>query len=193
MGFDHVRRFVTCDQRVKIVKNFPILTKVIGSLRFPQGPTPLTMPTSAETRYYPNILITGTPGVGKSCLAELLIDALSYVQLNYNVVNIGELIKTFDSSTMGERDEEFDTVVLSDEGEDKLLDHLEDKLSYGVEESSKAGFIVDYHSCSLFPERWFDLVLVLRANTDVLFDRLVERGYSELKRTENLQVSERAE
>jgi len=151
------------------------------------------MPTSAETRYYPNILITGTPGVGKSCLAELLIDALSYVQLNYNVVNIGELIKTFDSSTMGERDEEFDTVVLSDEGEDKLLDHLEDKLSYGVEESSKAGFIVDYHSCSLFPERWFDLVLVLRANTDVLFDRLVERGYSELKRTENLQVSERAE
>jgi len=35
--------------------------------------------------------------------------------------------------------------------------------------------------------------LVLRANTDVLFDRLVERGYSELKRTENLQVSERAE
>jgi len=31
------------------------------------------------------------------------------------------------------------------------------------------------------------LILVLRANTDVLFDRLGERGYSDKKRSENLE------
>ena len=43
-------------------------------------------------------------------------------------------------------------------------------------------------TCELFPERWFDLILVLRAKTDVLFDRLTERGYSEKKRGENLEA-----
>ena len=37
------------------------------------------------------------------------------------------------------------------------------------------GCIVDYHGCDFFPERWFDLVLVLRADNTVLFDRLVKR------------------
>jgi len=49
------------------------------------------------------------------------------------------------------------------------------------------GLVVDFHSCEFFPERWFDLILVLRANTDVLFDRLKDRKYSEKKRTENIQ------
>eukprot|EP00588_Corethron_pennatum_P022832 CAMPEP_0194313238 /NCGR_PEP_ID=MMETSP0171-20130528/10133_1 /TAXON_ID=218684 /ORGANISM="Corethron pennatum, Strain L29A3" /LENGTH=103 /DNA_ID=CAMNT_0039068103 /DNA_START=355 /DNA_END=663 /DNA_ORIENTATION=+ len=52
---------------------------------------------------------------------------------------------------------------------------------------SEGGFIVDFHSCDFFPERWFDLVLVLRARTDVLYDRLVIRGYNEKKRTENIE------
>lgn len=38
-----------------------------------------------------------------------------------------------------------------------------------------------------FPERYFDLILVLRASTDVLFDRLVKRGYSDKKRDENME------
>ena len=39
--------------------------------------------------------------------------------------------------------------------------------------------VVDFHGADLFPERWFDLVLVLRANNTVLFDRLTERGYAQ--------------
>lgn len=49
------------------------------------------------------------------------------------------------------------------------------------------GLVVDFHSCEIFPERWFDLVLVLRANTDVLYDRLVARKYNEKKRSENVE------
>ena len=49
------------------------------------------------------------------------------------------------------------------------------------------GLIIDFHSCDFFPERWFDLVLVLRADTDKIYDRLTERGYSEKKRSENIE------
>lgn len=44
--------------------------------------------------------------------------------------------------------------------------------------------IVDFHTCDFFPERWFHLVVVLRASTAQIYDRLTARGYSEKKRTE---------
>jgi len=37
------------------------------------------------------------------------------------------------------------------------------------------------------PFRWFDLVLVVRADNATLFDRLSARGYSTRKREENLE------
>ena len=47
--------------------------------------------------------------------------------------------------------------------------------------------VVDFHSCELFPERWFDLVVVLRVDTDKLCDRLSERNYNAKKRSENVE------
>ena len=38
--------------------------------------------------------------------------------------------------------------------------------------------MVDFHSCDLFPERWFDYVIVLRTDNTILFDRLVARFVS---------------
>ena len=51
----------------------------------------------------------------------------------------------------------------------------------------RGGIVADYHSCELFPERWFDLIVVLRADTEVLYDRLTERGYNDKKRSENIE------
>ena len=42
-------------------------------------------------------------------------------------------------------------------------------------------------SCDFFPERWFDLVLVLTCDNTALYDRLVERGYAANKVQENVQ------
>lgn len=50
----------------------------------------------------------------------------------------------------------------------QLCDELEDMMTEG-------GVILDYHSCDFFPERWFDLVVVLQAETSVLYDRLTAR------------------
>jgi adenylate kinase len=74
-------------------------------------------------------------------------------------------------------DDEYDTLILD---EDKLLDVMEPLMSEG-------GKIVDYHSCDFFPERWFDLVLVLTSTTEVLYDRLHSRGYSQKKIDENME------
>ncbi len=38
------------------------------------------------------------------------------------------------------------------------------------------GFVVDYHGCDFFPERFFQLVVVLRADNSILWERLEGRG-----------------
>lgn len=51
---------------------------------------------------------------------------------------------------------------------------------------TEGGKIVDYHSAEFFPERWFDIVFVLRTDNTILYDRLKERGYSGKKLEDNI-------
>lgn len=37
------------------------------------------------------------------------------------------------------------------------------------------GVIIEHHSVDWFPERWFDLVIVLRTDNTILYDRLAKR------------------
>jgi len=60
------------------------------------------------------------------------------------------------------------------------VDELEDQMCEG-------GNIVDYHGCDFFPERWFDIVFVLRTNNTTLYERLEQKGYSGKKLTENVE------
>lgn len=64
--------------------------------------------------------------------------------------------------------------------EDRLLDYMEELLAPG-------GVVVEHHGSELFPERWFDLVAVLRCDNTLLFDRLAARGYSQAKIQENVE------
>ena len=51
----------------------------------------------------------------------------------------------------------------------QLCDELEEAMSEG-------GVILDTHSCiDYFPERWFDLVVVLRTDNSALYARLESR------------------
>mmetsp|Transcript_27538 Transcript_27538/g.39428 ORF Transcript_27538/g.39428 Transcript_27538/m.39428 type:complete len:183 (-) Transcript_27538:3004-3552(-) len=127
-------------------------------------------------RQQPNLLITGTPGVGKTSTASLI--AARIPQMRH--VCVGDLVKQH--KCYEGLDSEYDSLVLNEE---KLLDIMEKMIA--VAEQEKFGLVVDFHSCDLFPESWFDLVLVLRADTEVLFDRLTLRGYNEKKRSENVE------
>eukprot|EP00562_Extubocellulus_spinifer_P002000 CAMPEP_0178474008 /NCGR_PEP_ID=MMETSP0696-20121128/2381_1 /TAXON_ID=265572 /ORGANISM="Extubocellulus spinifer, Strain CCMP396" /LENGTH=201 /DNA_ID=CAMNT_0020101249 /DNA_START=76 /DNA_END=681 /DNA_ORIENTATION=+ len=129
----------------------------------------------SSDRSRPNVLVTGTPGVGKTATASLIAE-----RLEMQHISVGDVVKQH--KFYEGRDEKYDSLILD---EDRLLDHMEQMLADAAEEGR--GVVVDYHGCDFFPERWFDLVLVLRAKTDVLYDRLVERKYSETKRNENME------
>jgi adenylate kinase len=115
--------------------------------------TAATAPTTT-TRSRPNILITGTPGTGKTSTASLAAETLGLFHIECSKLVVEKKLYL-------ERDEEFDTFLIDD---DALCDELEEQMSRG-------GNIVDSHSIDYFPERWFDLVLVLRTDNTVLFDR----------------------
>lgn len=121
-----------------------------------------------------NILITGTPGTGKTTLA---IELASRLQITH--INIGEIAK--ENNYYDGYDEALQTHILD---EDKLLDDLEIRLGDEREDSN----ICDYHCSEIFPERWFDLVVVLRCPSDMLCKRLETRGYSQHKLQQNVEA-----
>ncbi|ANB14082.1 Fap7p [Sugiyamaella lignohabitans] len=65
--------------------------------------------------------------------------------------------------------------------EDKVMDAIEDDLE-------KGGLIIDWHVCDIFPERLIDLVVVLRTDNTILYDRLKKRGYTDNKVEENIDA-----
>lgn len=50
------------------------------------------------------------------------------------------------------------------------------------------GVIIDWHACDLFPKSWIDLVVVLRCDSTLLFDRLAARKYNARKLEENMDA-----
>ncbi|OJJ06903.1 hypothetical protein ASPVEDRAFT_141242 [Aspergillus versicolor CBS 583.65] len=123
-------------------------------------------------RTVPNIIVTGTPGVGKTVHCEQLAQDSGLRHLSINQV-------AKDRGCYETYDEELRTWIVD---EDKLLDAIEDELLQG-------GYLIDWHACDLFPKSWIDLVVVLRCpSTSTLYDRLSSRGYHETKLQENLDA-----
>lgn len=119
----------------------------------------------------PNILLSGTPGTGKSTLAKKLSEETAGLCW----INVGDFAK--EKGFLGEWDEEYECHVLE---EDPLLDEMEEMVA-------KGGCIVDHHVTDFFPERFFDIVFIMRTENDVLYDRLSGRGYTGKKFEDNLQ------
>lgn len=125
----------------------------------------------AGKRSSPNILVAGTPGVGKTTLCQKLcrkVESLKHV-------NVGDFAK--ENDCLEEWDDELQCHVLD---EDKIVDELEDLVASG-------GLVIDHHVTDFFPERWFDIVFVLRTDNTTLYDRLTARGYEGKKLDNNME------
>ncbi|KAL1975310.1 hypothetical protein VTN31DRAFT_3702 [Thermomyces dupontii] len=123
-------------------------------------------------RTQPNIIITGTPGVGKTVHSTQIAQDTGLKHLAIN--QVAKERDCFDGY-----DEERGSWIID---EDKLLDAIEDEVKQG-------GYIIDWHACDLFPKSWIDLVVVLRCpSTEIYHDRLSARGYSAAKIEENLDA-----
>ena len=86
---------------------------------------------SLITRVNPNILITGTPGVGKSKFAELLQS-----KIGVKVINVGHFAK--ENNMLGEWDDKYQSHELQ---EDELLDKLEES----VGKDTEGHYVVEHH------------------------------------------------
>ncbi|XP_052184408.1 adenylate kinase isoenzyme 6 homolog isoform X2 [Diospyros lotus] len=124
----------------------------------------------SQSRKKPNILVTGTPGTGKTTTASALVEATSLRH-----INIGDLVR--ERNLHDGWDDQLDCHIIN---EDLVCDELEEMMEEG-------GNIVDYHGCDFFPERWFDCVVVLQTENSVLYDRLTKRGYTGAKLTNNME------
>ncbi|CDR41907.1 CYFA0S08e01420g1_1 [Cyberlindnera fabianii] len=121
-------------------------------------------------RPLPNIIITGTPGCGKTSHAEKLVETIPGFK-HINITDFAKENECFDGYDEARKSHIVD--------EDKLVDALEPLLE-------KGGVIIDWHACDFLPERLIDLVIVLRTSNSVLYERLSKRGYSQSKIDENI-------
>ena len=127
-------------------------------------------------RKYPNILISGTPGVGKTSFTTLLQSRITD-EKNYQMknINLGNIVT--ENKLYKEWNDEFNVPVFDD---DMICDYLEPIIEEG-------GCLLDFHSAGFIPEDWIDLIVLLRCNNTELYDRLKERGYNDKKITENIE------
>ena len=110
------------------------------------------------------IALTGTPGVGKTTVAEIL------KKRGYRVLSVNELA------------EEFDCIIGEEEG-CKIVDV--DELAEKVKELRNGIIILEGHLSHLLNP---DMVIVLRCNPLELKKRLESKGWSEEKVLENVEA-----
>ena len=157
---------------------------------------------SAWGRKRPNILITGTPGTGKTTTAATVANFLGFRH-----ICVGELVVK--NKLFTEYDAEFDTHVPDEDKVNAMrwlveseyffcllqlhrrpllllkasspctdadYDWFDEQICDELEPMMRdEGAIVDFHSSDFFPERWFDLVVVLRTDNQILYPRLEKR------------------
>lgn len=123
-----------------------------------------------SARSSPNILITGTPGVGKTSIAKAVAEKTSMTWCDVSKYAV-------EKNLVEEFDEKYNCPVID---EDKVLDSLENEVKNG-------GYIFDFYGPDLLPEDWVDIVFVARTENKVLYDRLTARGYKDLKLEHNLE------
>ncbi|KAL8673667.1 MAG: hypothetical protein Q9168_001922 [Polycauliona sp. 1 TL-2023] len=122
-------------------------------------------------RTKPNIIITGTPGVGKTTLCESVASTTDLKHLAIN--RVAKERECHDGW-----DDALNSWIVD---EDKILDAIEDEVKQG-------GYLIDWHACDLFPPSWIDLVVVLRSDSTTLYDRLKMRDYPDRKLQENMDA-----
>ena len=125
------------------------------------------------------ILITGTPGTGKTSLTKEVHESLISEGVTSKIIDINELIHS--NVVKSRYDSRLDTKVYDDRDLCKIL-----KQRLIKDRESSEVLLLDTHTPSSIPKDAPDLVVVLKCRTDVIYDRLAARGYIQAKIDENV-------
>jgi adenylate kinase len=119
------------------------------------------------------ILVSGTPGTGKTTIAKELAKRISY-----NFIDMGELAQS--EHIYSEEDSERNTKIVD---ERKLAKRIEKEIA-----ANKGKIVISSHYAEIVNPGLVDKVIVLRTHPDKLRDRLSKRGWSDRKIKENLEA-----
>lgn len=116
------------------------------------------------------ILITGTPGVGKTTVANLLAK-----KMNKKYISLRDII--LQNKLYTQYDKKLDSYIVDIEKTKKFMEQL-----------LSCKEVVDTHLVEALPPSKIKYVIVLRLNPDILYRRLKNRGYIDAKIKQNIEA-----
>ncbi len=126
------------------------------------------------------LLVTGTPGTGKTTLARKLS-----LLLNYAYFDVNSFAKT--AHIYSSYDRKRQTYVVDEAKLAMELVKVREK-ALKASKTAQKGIIFDSHLSHFLPSKYADLCLLARCSLKTLEQRLRKRGYSVAKIRENLDA-----
>jgi len=118
------------------------------------------------------IIVTGTPGVGKTSVSLRIAHILNAKYINLaNLVKSNKLFLGYDSK--------LNSYIIDEERTKQIIKELLEK---------NGRIVIDTHILTVFEPKLIDLVIVLRLNPKILLNRLKERNYPLVKIKANIQA-----
>ncbi|MBS7251024.1 MAG: adenylate kinase family protein [Candidatus Freyarchaeota archaeon] len=119
------------------------------------------------------IIISGSPGTGKSTLSSILAK-----DLKMEVINLSKLVEV--EELFSEIDTDRDTKVAD---LDRLIPRIVELI-----DRSEGVVIVEGHYADIVPSNLVDVAIILRTHPKILAKRLESKGWGERKISENVQA-----
>ena len=129
------------------------------------------------------IVISGTPGTGKTVISKILKDKLKS-KFNTKLINLSEF--AIKNNLIINYDKDRDTHVIDELKLKKKLKKVLKKLKK-ERENKVMMTIIESHFSELVPKKYINFAFVLRCDPEILYKRLERRGYKKQKILENVQ------
>ncbi len=118
------------------------------------------------------IVVTGTPGVGKTAVSQLLAE-----RLDASYINLGEIVK---SERLTEGFDRRRATVIVDE------DRLKRRMRELIDQCARNVIVDGHYAASIIPKKQVTRAFVLRCHPGQLKERMDEHNFKGMKLWENL-------
>ena len=141
------------------------------------------------------IIVTGTPGTGKTTLSKKLAK-----KLNFNYIDVNEIVKQYDISEGYDKKRKTKIIdvkklnkalikeIKTCNGKNSMISSNKTKLIKNKNKKIKNGIIIDSHLSHHLPKKYVDMCIVVKCDLKELEKRLKKKKYSKSKIRENLDA-----